>query len=107
MAKKQPFVLVYAAQAKDHLRDIDRKYHSMIRESIESQLSFEPEVETRNRKPLERTMEIGAAWELRLGPDNRFRVFYSTKHDKREVEILAIGIKERNRLFIGGKEIKS
>jgi len=107
MAKQEPFALVYASEVKGHLRSIEKKHHSEIRETIESQLSFEPDVETRNRKPLERAMDIGADWELRLGPDNRFRVFYATKPDIHEVYILAIGVKERSQLFIGGEEIKS
>ena len=37
--------------------------------------------------------------------DNRFRVFYDIDPENREAEILAVGRKERNRLFIGGKEV--
>lgn len=47
-----------------------------------------------------------AEWELCFGPDNRFRVFYDIDMTAHEVHILAIGEKERNRLMIGGKEIK-
>jgi hypothetical protein len=51
-------------------------------------------------------MNRGARWELRLGPDNRFRVLYRVEADKHRVRILAVGVKERNRLYIGGKEVK-
>ena len=47
---------------------------------------------------------FGATWELRCGPDNRFRVFYEVASDAQEVRILAIGVKDRNRLSVGGKE---
>ena len=47
-----------------------------------------------------------AMWELRFGPENRFRVFYAVSHERQEVQILAIGRKERNRLMVGGEEIK-
>jgi hypothetical protein len=76
MAKKPPFALVFAAEVKRHLRFIERKYHSLIQSEVEVQLLFEPDVETRNRKPLQRPIVVGADWELRLGPGNRFRVFY-------------------------------
>lgn len=49
-------------------------------------------------------MEFGADWELRLGPANRFRIFYQVETDNRRVRVLAIGEKDRSRLFIGGEE---
>ena len=104
MAKKIPFALVYAAEVKQHLRAIETKYHSLIQSEIEGQLAFEPDVETRHRKPLKRPISFGADWELRLGPDNRFRVFYQVKSEGREVRVLAIGVKDRNHLLIGGEE---
>jgi hypothetical protein len=106
MAKKQPFTLVYAEVVKEHLQAIEAKYHSVIQSAIESQLLHEPEVETRNRKPLTRPIEFGADWELRLGPDNRFRVFYEVQADTRRVHILAIGVKVRSRLFFAGEEFE-
>ena len=53
----------------------------------------EPDVETRNRKPLKQPIAFGADWELRLGPDNRFRVFYQIDAERRQVRILAVGVK--------------
>ena len=76
MAKKRPYELVYDPEVTQHVTMIDRKYHSVIRRTIKEQLSYDPEGETRNRKPLTRPTVFGTAWELRLGPDNRFRVFY-------------------------------
>jgi mRNA-degrading endonuclease RelE of RelBE toxin-antitoxin system len=106
MAKQQPFALIYGPAVVGHLDAIEAKYHSVIRAAIEEQLQFEPETATRNRKPLLRPIESGARWELRLGPQNRFRVFYRVETDQREVYILAIGVKEREHLFIGGEEVK-
>ena len=100
------FKLVYAAQVKAHLKAIDRKYHSPIRREIENQLRFEPDVETRNRKPLTRVVEFEADWELRCGPNNRFRVFYEVSQTEREVYVIAVGIKRGNRVFIGGEEVE-
>jgi mRNA-degrading endonuclease RelE of RelBE toxin-antitoxin system len=91
MNAKSRFELIYAPQVKTHLQAIERKYHSLIHRMIETQLQSEPNVETRNRKPLERPVELGADWEIRFGPDNRFRVFYSVEQENRQVFILAIG----------------
>jgi mRNA-degrading endonuclease RelE of RelBE toxin-antitoxin system len=103
---KHPFRLVYDQEVAQHLRQIERKHHSLIRQTIREQLSYEPEVETRNRKPLEQPTSLGAVWEIRFGPNNRFRVFYDTNQARREVYILAIGVKRGNRLFIGGEEFE-
>jgi hypothetical protein len=54
----------------------------------------------RRREPIRRVPVAG------LGPENRFRIFYQVKTDTREVRILAIGVKDRNRLYFGGKEFE-
>jgi hypothetical protein len=46
------------------------------------------------------------AWEMRFGPDNRFRVFYRTDQPSHEVHILAVGIKIGNRLLISEEEFE-
>ena len=104
-AKQQTFTLVYALETKKHVSAIDPKYHSLIREAIEEQLLHQPGVETRNRKPLRLPAAFSATWEIRFGPDNRFRVLYDILEEEREVQILAIGVKRSNRLIVGGEEI--
>jgi hypothetical protein len=106
MAKKPPFASVYATEVKQHLRAIEAKHHSLIQSEIEAQLFHEPDVETRNRKPLQRPIAGGAEWEVRFGPDNRFRVFYQIDAESRKVRVLAVGVKDRNRLLIGGEEVE-
>ena len=106
MTKQHKFALIYAPVTKSHLKAIDRKYYSLIRAAIEGALQYEPDIETTNRKPLKRQVAFEAEWELRFGPDNRFRVFYDIDMEAHEVHILAIGEKERDRLRIGGKGIK-
>ncbi len=106
MAGRRPFALVYDLEVKAHLRAIGLQHHGLIRMTIEEQLRFEPDKETRNRKPLQRPVAFEATWELRFGPENRFQVFYAVSHERREVQILAIGTKERSRLRIGREEIK-
>jgi hypothetical protein len=85
---------------------IPAKHHPLIRATIREQLFFEPQSETRNRKPLQQPAPLGAAWELRFGPDNRFRALYTVDLGRHEVQILAIGVKKGNRLSIGGREVK-
>lgn len=104
MARRPKFALIFAPEVIDHLSEIERKHHRLIREAIDKQLSHTPQKATRNRKPLEEPALFGATWELRCGPDNQFRVFYEVDADERLVTILAIGIKRRNQLFIGGEE---
>ncbi len=106
MTKRPKFTVKYAPITKSHIKTIDRKYYSLIRTAIESGLQYEPDIETIHRKPLKRQVAFEAEWELRFGPDNRFRVFYDIDMEAHEVNILAIGEKERDRIFIGGKEIK-
>ena len=106
MMAERKYVLIYAPITKLHLKTIERKYYSLIRTSIEDELQVEPDVETINRKPLKRPVTFEAEWELRFGHDNKFRVFYEINIESHEVHILAIGVKEGNRLFIGGNEVK-
>ena len=106
MNPKRAFELVYAPQVREHLKAIERKYYGLIRQEIEAQLQFEPEVETRNRKPLKRAITFEAEWEIRFGPNNRFRVFYEVDREAGAVYILAIGGKVRERLYVGGEEIE-
>ena len=96
-ASKQSFDLIYDQEIRQHLAAIERKHHSLIRQTITQQLTYEPNIETRNRKPLTSSAEFGeATWEIRFGPNNRFRVFYRTHEAKQEVRVLAVGVKKRN-----------
>jgi mRNA-degrading endonuclease RelE of RelBE toxin-antitoxin system len=106
MARRQPYTLVYARGVTKHLMAIDAKYDRLIRETIEQQLQFEPGVETRNRKPLRPPAPFAAQWEVRFGPDNRFRVLYDIDEGHRVVMIVAIGEKVGNRLIVGGEEVE-
>lgn len=65
---------------------------------IESQLLYEPAVETRNRKRL--SPNKVSEWELRLG---KFRVFYDVESAVRIVKVEAVGYKDGNQLFIRGE----
>lgn len=79
-----------------------------ILDGIVTQLSFEPTVETPNRKRL-RDSPL-ATWEVRIG---KYRVFYEVDltpeldpDDTALVIIIAVGHKEHNVLYIRGKVVK-
>jgi mRNA-degrading endonuclease RelE of RelBE toxin-antitoxin system len=106
MARRFKFTLKYAPEVYEHLKALERKHHRLVAEMIKEQLSHTPETKTRNRKPLEEPASFGATWELRFGPKNTFRVFYDVNHEDKVVSVLAIGVKDGNRLYIGGQEFK-
>jgi hypothetical protein len=97
--------LIYAPGIRDQLLAIDRKHLSLIRQAIEEQLIYEPNVKTTNRKPLQFASKYGE-WELRFGPKNRFRVIYRFSIIENEVYIGAIGERRGNRFYAAGEEVK-
>jgi len=106
MPRRRRFTIIFAPETLAQLDVLERNDHRPIRQAIDKQLSFLPEQVTRNRKLLEQPAPFGAAWELRFGPENRFRVFYEVEANTRVINILAIGIKKRNKLVIGGEEFE-
>jgi mRNA-degrading endonuclease RelE of RelBE toxin-antitoxin system len=107
MPRRPKFALIFAPETLDHLDAIGRKDHRLIRRAIDEQLVYTPDTATRNRKPLEDPAPYGATWELLCGPKNCYRVFYEVDLEEREVLIMAVGVRERNRLLIAGEEFKS
>ena len=107
MAGRPKFAFLFAPEAVEHLNGIDRKYHRLLRRTIRDQLVRTPTEESRNRKPLEQPAPFAASWELRCGPDNRFRVFYDVDSGLQTVSVLAVGVKDRSRLLIAGEEYHS
>jgi mRNA-degrading endonuclease RelE of RelBE toxin-antitoxin system len=95
------YQIQFARSAQEHLVYLTARQQAVVLDAVKRQLRHEPLRETRNRKPL-RPNPL-APWELRV---DGLRVFYEV--DARETElvnILAIGVKTGNRLFIAGKEI--
>ncbi len=94
-----PYSIQYFAEA---LRMLTARQQALILESVPKQLSHQPTVQTRKRKLL-RSNPV-ATWELRLGD---IRVFYdAVEEPEPTVQIRAIGIKVRDRIFIAGLERK-
>ena len=69
-------------------------------DAVERKLSHQPTVASRNRKLL-RANPI-APWELRVG---QLRVYFDVAEESALVTVRAIGVKVRDRVFIGGKEV--
>lgn len=105
MSTRLRYDIEFTSDALDHLAVIERKYYSLIERTINQQLTHTPDKETRNRKPLEQPVPLGATWELRFGPNNRFRVYYQIDPEERLVYVKGIGVKVGSRLWIGGVEI--
>lgn len=95
------FEINFTSTAASHIRTYRKFEQKIILDTIDEQLSNEPTIETRNRKRLEGN-DL-STWELRV--DN-YRVFYDVLEDCNIVEIKAIGHKEHNILYIGGKEVE-
>jgi mRNA-degrading endonuclease RelE of RelBE toxin-antitoxin system len=103
---------VYSPEAEEHLRTFTTRQQAIVLDTVDQQLMYEPTVETRNRKPM-RPNPL-APWELRIGD---LRVYYDIQPDSSDesdavgesepsqstVLVVAVGVKERNRVRIGGE----
>jgi mRNA-degrading endonuclease RelE of RelBE toxin-antitoxin system len=98
MAKS--FTIKFTKPAYRHLEAFRRFDRNKILDEIKAQLTHNPDEETRNKKLL-RDNPL-ADWEFRIQP---FRVFYDIDQVSQSVRILAVGIKKREKLFVGGEEI--
>ena len=100
--KRQPYRIEYAPETEAHFEWLTARDIGIVLDAVERQLSYEPAVRTRNRKPLEANPL--APWELRIG---KLRVYFDVEDEPtRVVMIRAVGIKERDRVRIGGEEVE-
>ena len=91
------YVIEYSPEAEAHLRLLAARRQKIVLDSVDRQLINQPNLETRNRKPM-RPNPV-APWELRIG---ELRVYYEVEEEPRpRVIVLAIGVKERSRVRIG------
>jgi mRNA-degrading endonuclease RelE of RelBE toxin-antitoxin system len=94
-----PYSIDFTPEAREHLDNLSAAQRSDLLAEVREQLVHQPDVETRNRKPL-RTGSI-SAWELRVG---KLRVYYDiVTADHLFVLIRGIGIKERSNVRFPGK----
>ena len=93
------FTIDLSDDALDELRQFRKRDSTTMFDEIERQLTYQPNVDTRNRKPL-RSHPLGE-WELRI---DKFRVFYDIDTENETVLVKAVGVKIGNKLFIRGEE---
>ncbi|MGH7782277.1 MAG: type II toxin-antitoxin system RelE family toxin, partial [Candidatus Binatia bacterium] len=70
------YVIEYSPEAEDHLLRFTARRQRIVVEAVDRQLLNEPDVETRNRKPM-RPNPV-APWELRIGD---LRVYYEVSDE--------------------------
>lgn len=96
------YTIEYSPATLDHLRALTARERVTVLDAVDVQLKHEPTVATRNRKPM-RPNPL-APWELRVGT---LRVYYDVEEEpERRVLIRAVGVKARNQVRIGGKELE-
>ena len=96
------YVIEYSPEAEDHMRWLTARQQKIVLDTVDRQLVNQPNVETRNRKPM-RPNPV-APWELRIG---NLRVYYEVNDaPESTVVVLAVGIKDRDRVRIGGETVK-
>lgn len=92
----------YARTTEDHLRTLTARERAMVFDAIRQQLVHQPTVKTRHRKVM-RPNPV-APWELRIG---EFRVYYQVQDSpERIVQVLAVGVKRRDQIWIGGRRVE-
>jgi mRNA-degrading endonuclease RelE of RelBE toxin-antitoxin system len=97
-----PYEIEYSPATVDHLRALTARQRRTVFDSVDRQLTHQPNVETKNRKPM-RPNPI-APWELRVGI---LRVYDDIEEQpEQRVTVVAVGKKLRNRVVIGGEEME-
>ena len=101
--RRRPYRIDYSPEAVDHMEGLTARQSATVLDVVAARsLTHEPTVPTRQRKVLR--ANAVAPWELRIGD---LRVYYEVKDDpERVVVVKAVGVKERNRVLIGGEEVK-
>jgi mRNA-degrading endonuclease RelE of RelBE toxin-antitoxin system len=94
------FRIEYDPATEAHLAVLTAREVAMVLDTVPLQLAHKPVEVTRNRKPLR--PNLLAPWELRIGD---LRVYYDVQVEPEPVvTIRAVGVKDRNRVRIAGKE---
>ena len=92
--------IVFTPSADEDLEWFQKTEQRIIIETTIGQLTHEPMIMTKNRKPL-RPNPI-AAWAIRIGD---YRVFYDVDSAASLVTVRAVGYKDHNVLLIRGQEV--
>jgi mRNA-degrading endonuclease RelE of RelBE toxin-antitoxin system len=95
------FDIRWSPDALDQLRLLPARQRALVIDNVLRGLTDQPDAPSRKRKLLRENPL--ATWELRLGD---LRVFYDVNTQEQAVEIIAVGVKEHNRLRIAGEDIE-
>ena|SRR6266542_1751279 len=90
----------YSPDALAHLGALRKFDQVRIVSEIEEQLRHEPLMPSRRRKQMQ--SNLISTWELRIGD---FHAYYDVDDVQPVVLIRAIGLKVRDRVFVGGEEV--
>jgi mRNA-degrading endonuclease RelE of RelBE toxin-antitoxin system len=93
------YSIEFSEDAQRQLHQLTARDRAILLDAVEQQLARQPTKVTRKRKLLQ--VNPLATWELRVG---KFRVFYNVEDEKLIVIVIAVGIKDRNLLYVDGKE---
>src|SRR5207244_2064923 len=98
-----PFEIEFTQTAANHVRGYSKFEQQIVLDAISEQLSHAATTETKNRKRLGEN-EL-PDWELRV---QKFRVFYDVllEEDRQVVKIKAVGHKDHNALYVGGRKVQ-
>jgi len=97
-----PYAVTYSPETVEHMEALTARQRAMVLEGVDEQLIHQPTIETQNRKPM-RANSL-APWELRIGD---LRVYYDVQESPEpEVQIRAVGVKERNQVRIANKVVQ-
>lgn len=98
----RPFAIEYSQEAINHLRKLNAFQQRAVLDGVDTHLGYQPTQETRNRRPM-RPNPL-APWELRLGV---LRVYFEVQEiPRRLVLVRAVGLKQRDEIWIGGEHLK-
>lgn len=90
----------FTRESRRHFEGFSARDRATLRDALVQQLTHEPTRETRHRKRMRPNTLAG--WRLRVG---ELRVYYDVHEEDALVVIQAIGIKRRDRVYVGGEEI--
>ncbi len=89
----------FSDTANQDLKWFKKHEQNIILDGIAENLRYEPNIETRNRKPMDPNPI--AEWELRI---DKFRVLYNIEQTVKIVSIEAIGVKIGSDFVIRGEK---
>jgi mRNA-degrading endonuclease RelE of RelBE toxin-antitoxin system len=98
---KVAYRIHYARPTEQHFAHLSRIQQRAVLDAVDRQLKDQPAVQTRNRKRMRPNPM--ATWELRIG---NLRVYYDVLSEpEATVLVVAVGVKERSTLRIGGEVV--